>query len=125
MNNEYTLDELKNYIKENSEDGKISLHKIAELVYDSRFPEALYKNASETLFQYSSDYRRYKELLNLLIVKAKEIHDYQSQIVEMIKAEMNHGNDFSAIKSKQGLLIVEYNKLEQEFNTLHKYFEKW
>lgn len=130
MSNEFTMQELVALLDAKAVNGKVSLDDIAEIVFDTKFPEHLSKNAVETLIAYSNDYKRYKELGGILLPKSQEVLEYQKRIVELYNIhstndedEDKNVNEIYELKLKQKQIEDEIKPLEDEFQKLHTYFK--
>ncbi len=130
MSKEFTMQELVALLDAKAVNGKVSLNGIAEIVFDTKFPEHLSKNAVETLIAYSNDYKRYKELGGILLPKSQEVLEYQTRIVELKNIHTTNDdeedkivNEIYELKIKQQQIEDEIKPLEDEFQKLHAYFK--
>ena len=130
MSKEFTMQELVALLDAKAVNGKVSLDDIAEIVFDTKFPEHLSKNAVETLIAYSNDYKRYKELGGILLPKSQEVLGYQKRIVELNNIHSTNDdeedkivNEIYELKMKQKQIEDEIKPLEDEFQKLHTYFK--
>lgn len=131
MNKEFTNQELIDLLEEKAINGKVSLNDIASIVFDTRFPEHLSKNAVEKLIEYSNDYNRYIELAKILSVKMPELVELKKKIIELQNADYINDeedekivNEIYELKIKEEEIEKEIKPLEEEFDNLHEYFKK-
>lgn len=131
MNEEFTNQELIDLLEEKAINGKVSLNDIASIVFDTRFPEHLSKNAVEKLIEYSNDYNRYIELAKILSVKMPELVELKKKIIELQNADYINDeedekivNEIYELKIKEDEIEREIKPLEEEFDNLHEYFKK-
>ena len=131
MNEEFTNQELIDLLEEKAINGKVSLNDIASIVFDTRFPEHLSKNAVEKLIEYSNDYNRYIELAKILSVKMPELVELKKKIIELQNADYINDeedekivNEIYELKIKEEEIEREIKPLEEEFDNLHEYFKK-
>ena len=131
MNNEYTMQELIALLECKSVKGKVSLDDIAQIVFDTKFPERLSQNALEKLIEYSNDYKRFKELGEIILEKSQEVLEYQKQVIELNdKSYINDEeedkivNEIIELTMKQKEIKDEIKPFEVEFNKLQSYFKK-
>jgi hypothetical protein len=130
MSKEFTIQELVALLEARAKNGKVSLDDLGEIVFDTKFPEHLSKNAVEKLIEYSNDYKRYNELGSILINKAQEVLEYQKKIIVLnVKEYTNEDeedkvvNEIYDLKLKQKAIEVEIKPLEVEFQKLQTYFK--
>lgn len=131
MSKEFTMQELIALLESKSINGKVSLDDIAEIVFDTKFPEQLSQNAVEKLSECSNDFKRFNELRGILLEKYLEALDYQKMIDEInSKGYINQdeedkiANEICDLKLKQNDIVDTIKSLEDEFNNLQAYFKK-
>jgi hypothetical protein len=131
MSKEYTMQELVTLLESKAKDGKVSLNDLAEIVFDTKFPEHLSQNADKKLIEYSNDYKRYQQLGKILLPKFQEELEYQNRIVELNGIEYVRDEEEDKIvfeiyelKLKQKAIEDEIKPLDDEFQKLHTYFKK-
>ena len=130
MSNEYTMQELVALLESKAKAGKVSLDDLAEIVFDTNFPEHLSQNAVEKLIEYSNDFKRYQELGKILLPKSQEALEYQKRIVALNNTNSTNDeeedrivNEIFELKTKIKVIEEELNPLEDEFQKLHSYFK--
>ncbi len=131
MSIEYTMQELVALLESKVNGGKVSLDDLAEIVFDTKFPEHLSQNAVEKLIEYSNDYKRYQELCKILFPKSQEALEYQERVVELNNTHSTNDdeedkivNEIFDLKTKIKKIEDELKPLEDEFQQLHSYFKK-
>ena len=114
----YTKQEILDIFKSISREGKISHESLANLVFDSRFPDDIFHNTAAVIQQASEDPKRIRVVAILLLEKNKEMFAIQEKVIEAVGR-----GDFvlaKSLKSKVAEIEHEVAPLDQEFLEIKK-----
>ena len=117
---EFTKQELLDLLNQHTVDGKVSFNSLGEIIFDSKFPDALFSNAKDQIIKARNDENRFKELGEILVTKTQEALEKQKKVVEL---KENGSTDFQTILDlKEQIVFIENEliPLEKEFWEIKK-----
>ncbi|MBK9540065.1 MAG: hypothetical protein IPO12_15175 [Flavobacteriales bacterium] len=81
--NEFTKEDLIDWLSKNSVDNKVSVQDVADLVADARFPQDLVQNAVKELAAERDDRNRHKEVTDKLSSGLGSLEDLRKRTAQM------------------------------------------
>lgn len=117
---EYTKEELLEQFKQNEVDGKISHESLAELIFDTQFPNHLYDNAKETLIDARDDENRFKELGQILYSDTNKMLESQKKVFVLKTQYPKDRDQIGKLKSEIKNIEEKNIDEEREFEEIQK-----
>lgn len=118
--NEFSKKELIELLNKYAKGGKVSFNDLGGIIFDTKFPDELFKNAKEQIIKARDDEKKYKELANSILVKTQYALDTQKQIVKLSTQREKNLSEINKLKELLRKIENEINPLEIEFAEVKK-----
>ncbi|HYG14728.1 MAG TPA: hypothetical protein VEC12_03175 [Bacteroidia bacterium] len=115
---EFTKKELVELLSKDAVDGKVSFDNLSKIIFDPRFPEHLFSNATEQIIRARDDHSRYDELSVILVEKYQYCSDLLKQIMDLSRGESNSMTIVSELREQLACIEQEIEPLQMEFDQL-------